>query len=297
MDGRDFQLLSLLYQDPLRSHAALGRALGVTPAAARRRLARLQARGVLRGFWALPSASALGLEERILAFEGGRWGERDVRRTLAVPGVVWVARKHDGDLTVQTFTKAGSAAAGRAVSSILGRPPARTHASHGQPLGDAGRLDRLDWRVMAAVVADPTASVGQLAVATGLSAKTVRKRREAMRTAGLLDIQPLLGSLEEEGMLLFHVGVFSRKPLAWKAVKAAEPSTVLVHRIDDPPSLYLFCHAPDLGAAFALQDRLRSIAGVTEVRPSINRELLVNVPRLQAWVNERLAADGTTTTV
>jgi DNA-binding Lrp family transcriptional regulator len=286
VDRRDFQLLSLLYQDPLRSHASLGRSLGVTPAAARRRLERLRERGVLQGWWALPAASALGLEERILAFEGGRWDDAAARRALQAPGVVWVALKHDGDATVQVYAEPGRPTDPGA-EKALGRAPARTHANRGRPHAP---LTALDWRVVAAVLDAPAATVGPLAQASGLSPKTVRRRREALRGAGLLDVQPLLGPLEEEGLLLFHVGVFARRPLAWEAVEAAAPGAVLVHRIDDPPSLYLFCQAPDLGGAFALKERLQALPGVADVRLSVNRALLVNTPRLRAWVADRLRA-------
>ncbi|MEO8207991.1 MAG: Lrp/AsnC family transcriptional regulator [Chloroflexota bacterium] len=66
LDRIDAQLLELLQEDGRRSYAELGSAVGISGPAAHERVKKLEARGVITGYMARVSPSAVGLA--ILAF-------------------------------------------------------------------------------------------------------------------------------------------------------------------------------------------------------------------------------------
>lgn len=60
MDEVDSKILSLLVADGRRTYGDIGRHVSLSPPAVKRRVDRLRARGVLRGFTAVVDHSALG---------------------------------------------------------------------------------------------------------------------------------------------------------------------------------------------------------------------------------------------
>jgi DNA-binding Lrp family transcriptional regulator len=66
LDTTDRRILELLVEDARRSASAIGRLVGLSPPAAKRRLDRLEADGVIRGYTAILDHTRLG--EHISAF-------------------------------------------------------------------------------------------------------------------------------------------------------------------------------------------------------------------------------------
>lgn len=62
LDGTDEQILELLVQDGRRSASEVGRLVGLSPAAAKRRIDRLEAIGVITGYTAMVDHAKLGGE-------------------------------------------------------------------------------------------------------------------------------------------------------------------------------------------------------------------------------------------
>lgn len=62
MDDVDAQIVSLLRDDGRRSYAAIGRAVGLSTAAVKRRVERLESEGVIQGYAAMVDRDRLGLE-------------------------------------------------------------------------------------------------------------------------------------------------------------------------------------------------------------------------------------------
>jgi Lrp/AsnC family transcriptional regulator, leucine-responsive regulatory protein len=60
LDGADRRILSLLLEDARRSASEIGRLVGLSPAAAKRRIDRLEHAGVIRGYTAILDHAALG---------------------------------------------------------------------------------------------------------------------------------------------------------------------------------------------------------------------------------------------
>ncbi|MDA0182911.1 Lrp/AsnC family transcriptional regulator [Solirubrobacter phytolaccae] len=62
MDDVDERIVSLLREDGRRSYASLGRVVGLSTAAVKRRVERLESDGVIQGYVAMVNRGKLGLE-------------------------------------------------------------------------------------------------------------------------------------------------------------------------------------------------------------------------------------------
>lgn len=98
IDATDEEILSLLVDDGRRSASEVGRKVGLSPAAAKRRIDRLEAAGIIRGYTALLDHGKLGSD--IEAFTelsfAGRTQVDDIDGTVA-----------DLPELVESFTVAG----------------------------------------------------------------------------------------------------------------------------------------------------------------------------------------------
>lgn len=287
MDDRDFRLLLYLQQDTLQSHASLGRRLGLTAPAVRQRLAHLEERGILRGFWSTVPASRFGRYEHILRFEGKQWSEAEARAALAGPDVVWVSRKHDGSFSIQIYPATPDPDTSK-LEKVLGQRGSIMASGPKPP--DSRTLTAADWRIIRELVAGPRMRVARLAERTGLTPKTARRRRAQLVARGDLEPAPILFETQEPGTIIFHAAVFMDRLPDLSALMKAIPGSFVVHELQDPPAAYLFCRAEELAGVWAAEARLRSIPGVTQLRLTIDREFLPNVPHLQEWATQELEA-------
>jgi Lrp/AsnC family transcriptional regulator, leucine-responsive regulatory protein len=91
MDEIDGKIISLLVQDARRSYGDIGRQVSLSAPAVKRRVDRLRARGVLRGFTAVVDHSALGASTEALIelfYAPGTLLDEVTRRLEAYPEVV-----------------------------------------------------------------------------------------------------------------------------------------------------------------------------------------------------------------
>jgi DNA-binding Lrp family transcriptional regulator len=98
LDAVDHQILELLVDDGRRSASELGRQVGLSPAAAKRRIDRLEQLGVIRGYRAVLDYARLGSEIEAfveLRFAGATQVD-DIERAVSGLGEV-----------VEAFTTAG----------------------------------------------------------------------------------------------------------------------------------------------------------------------------------------------
>jgi Lrp/AsnC family leucine-responsive transcriptional regulator len=91
IDGMDRKILALLQQDGRRPLADVGRAVGLSTPAVKRRVDRLEACGVIRGYAAVVDASKLGAGFEAIAeiYCADRTAPRDVLASVeGIPEVV-----------------------------------------------------------------------------------------------------------------------------------------------------------------------------------------------------------------
>jgi len=103
----DRKILALLQQEGRRSFADIGRAVGLSTPAVKRRVDRLEAAGVIRGYTAIVDASKLGFGFEAIAelYCADRTAPRDLLESVAgipeVVSAVTVSGEPDAVLRVQ----------------------------------------------------------------------------------------------------------------------------------------------------------------------------------------------------
>lgn len=283
MDKKDFRLLVALGEDARQSLQALGRRVGLSAPAVRDRIARLKERGIIQGYWLSMDPAIVGRANLLLNY-AGEFTRAQAAAALAAPEVAWVAWKIDGALTVQLFTADEQAAAAR-MSKLLGGKPAWSGLSQS---GWTGRLTAADWRIVDALIDDPLMPVAALAQAVNLSPKTVRKRLGLLTSTEAVYIVAHMGYADDAGDLVFDLAVSG--PATFAQLHPVIGDAFLIHEVTDPPRKYMMCRAGSLGELSGITHNLEKLRGVTEVRVSINRELILARDFHHALVRERIAA-------
>ena len=283
MDAKDFRLLVALDEDGRRSFQALGRVVGLSAPAVRDRLRRLEARGILQGYWVSVDPAIFGRENLLLFFDG-EWSRNDAAKLLDATDVAWVAWKVDGGVTVQLWPReVARTIAG--ISRVVGRPPSWRGVSRS---AWSGTLSGLDWRVLDVLVDAPRASVDQLSASAGLSPKTVRQHLRNLVRSEAIYVVPRLGFLEDSGDLVCHLLVSGTA--AFPEVRRVLGDATLIHETTEPPRKYVFCRADSLGDLTARTHALERLSGVSSVQVTLNREMLLGTAYVHGLVRERIGA-------
>lgn len=276
VDARDFELVGALCQDPLATHEALARGIGRSASAVRKRLQSLHDAGILDGFVAVPDAGALqrkglGVSWRVLA---------SALDLLAIPGTVWAGTTIDGSSGALAYVHDTDAWLKAAVDTVGhdAEEVFETQTYSGPPLG------RMDLRVLRAILEAPRADAVSLAEASGLSAKTVRKRREALLESGAVRIEPVIFG-ERSGSIMFQIST-SCEPRLLPAVKKA-----LVDHAQLPDIGSLHCilsQAPSLAEKAKRLQAIRDL-GVDFVEVLLNDDFTWNTAGVVAIIDDEIA--------
>lgn len=254
----------------------------------RRRILDLRARGVFEGFVALPAASTFGLFDVGMAF----YQDRSVPTAdiFAVPGVISEAVLYDDCQYVLAYgLPEGLAATKAQLVPMFGVEPDREI----RPAPRAGlgpeRFGPLDWRVMRAFVDQPRASLAELAQATGLTARTVGARRDALISAGAVDAWPLLRSGRSGGAIYFHVTVWGASKAELAAALERHVRHTVISDSADPPMLYAFCQAKDLVEQQRIVRALEADDVVDDVRLILTLSYDVAVDNVRGLIDAQIA--------
>lgn len=202
--------------DPLGTHEKWGRAIQRSASTVRKRLAALIERRILQGFSARPVAEVLGLQA-----VGATWDTAvDLDALFALEGTVMGGTTIDGKTHVGAYCDDPGAWLA-AASDLAGRDPTMTIPG---PPYTGPAMGPLELRVMTALVQAPRGSAEELAAICGLSAKTVRKRRDAIVAAGAVEIEPVV-RIGRSGAIAYHVHVHCRREDAGAVFAALEETS------------------------------------------------------------------------
>lgn len=281
MDSKDFRLLVALYENARQSYRTLGRRVSLSAPAVRDRLKRLEDRGVLQGYWLYPDPAVFSRND-LMIFYKGDWKRQDALRALSVNDVVFVTWKLDGGLSVQTWPMDPKKTV-KDLSGFLGsRPSAQTFTkSQAHP-----KVGLVGWRIMDALVDDPTMPFEQLVAETHLSPKTVRKHLQSLIQTESVFIMPRLGSLADSGELVYNLAVTG--PVGFSDLRQVLGEAFLISNTEQPPMKYLLCSANDLSDVTSRTRAARKLLGVESVELTINRELFVGRDFLHAQIREMI---------
>ena len=289
MDLRDFQILLELNRHPFSSPGAIGKALGVTGNAVKARLDRMKAEGLLNGFFVMPVSAVFGRHWHVFPYLDVE-PEPDLQEILDVEDVVNVWRGRPRTIMVNTYSRTRGGAPSPKLAEVLHCPPsgvALPDAPNRFSANDAV-LSPLDWRVIEALLDRPRAPLADLARATQLSPRTVRKRRDSLVSKGLLGIIPNLDTSRESGLIVYsgHVATKTRADLD----RLHLPGLSVLRQLFDPPAAWVIGHAATYAELQQVELKLLSIPGVISAQLVPSRGGALATERLRGWIQDELRA-------
>lgn len=283
MDPLDFRILVAAFEDPRQGYRSIGRQVGLSAPAVRARMQRLTEQKVLNGYALAPVPILFRREQRIALFQGD-WSRAAVEAVLRCPDVAWVAWKVDGGVSVEVWPRPGTDAISP-VTATLGTTPFFQTVSPAPALRPANPLD---WRIIDALLDDPTSSDGAVVDRTGLSPKTVRHRLAGLLGDGLISISPRIGSLSASGDVLYTITILG--PVPFSEVRHALGDAALLRQVSAPPAQYALCRAAHLAEVTTRTAALKRLPGVESAFVSLNREQLHNLSFVRALIRHEIEA-------
>lgn len=292
MDGRDFEILVGMLEDPTISYQALGRTVGLSGTSVKTRLDRMQEEGPLKGWVGLPHAAVFDRASVIYWATPGREVRGRLEEVLEVDPVVWVSLLPTHEVAVHTYQAPGSAGA-LELEEVLGASVEGGGGLAPWPGDQADTvLSSLDWRLIRHLVSEPRLSVTELVERTGLTRNTVSKRRGRLFGEGLVALFPLLEQARSPGLVLYSVVVQVQGPEVRSEVQDALPGAVpVVHGEgkQGQPGTTFMGYANTLAEVTIAHEAVVALEGVEEAHLIMDVERLVAVERLEAWVEEEIA--------
>ncbi len=288
MDERDFRIIVELQRNPFASAQALGRVAGVSGAAVQARLGRLRERGTLRGLALVLASEAYGREERLFFYPAPP-NQPSLEDITEIEDVTFASRGHPDTYVVMVSGYEPPTKAPAELTQLIGTqpaaiakmtPPTRTPA-------DVTALSPLDWRVLPALLDNPRAPLNVLAKRTGLSARTVRNRRDRLLSAGLFWVLLDLDATRESGLIVFGASITVSDEETLRGLRI--PGAVRLSRNTDPPGMYFIGRAETLAAVRDLEDHLKGTLGATNVFFTIPRGQRAATSRIVTWAREERA--------
>ena len=281
MDSKDFRLIVALYGNARQSYRSLGQRVSLSAPAVRDRLKRLEDRRILQGYWLYPDPAIFNRND-LMIFYNGDWKREDALKALSVDDVVFVTWKLDGALSIQTWPLDPKKTVKDLSASLDARPSGQTFTeAQVHP-----RVGPIDWRIMDALVDDPTMPFEQIVAETGISPKTVRKRLQSLIQTETIFILPRLGSLADSGELVYHLAVTGN--IGFNDLRRVLGEALLISSSNRPPMKYLLCKANDLSDVTSRTQAARKLPGVQAVELTLNRELLVGREFLHTLIREKI---------
>ncbi len=282
MDAIDGRLIARLMQEPLAPMKALCDVTGLTRNAVRARLERLRGEGILVGFNAMPNAALFGRTGIVAVFPPPAVANPPLEAVLAVEEVVSVSTNHDNVLAAIVYVEDGKIP--EALVRVMGGPPARTFVQRSAPLRPPGAvLSGPQWRVLEALISKPRASLREVSLETGLTAKVIRRHRATLFEGGFAQVQALILSARSNGTTLFEIyvqGPAAREPAA--ITRSLQPSWI-IDRLDEPVGVLLLAMAENVGDAVAAVNKARAIEGVDHAELIFGHDHLWARERIEGW--------------
>src|SRR3989454_7333766 len=282
MDSKDFRLVVAIHENPRLSSRALGQRVSLSAPAVRERLNRLEARGILQGYWLYIDPYALDRED-LMVFYRGDWQREDALKALNVEDVAFVAWKVDGSLSVQVWPRDRAKPIKDLTMALEASPSGQTFTRRHE---EGHRLSLIDLRIMDALVDDPLTPFEELVKRTGLSPKTVRKHLQLLIKDEVIFIMPRLGSLAEPGDLVYHLTVTGT--VGRNELRRVLGEALVVSETSEPPFKYLLCRADDLAEGTVRTQAVRRLSGVDSVEVTLNKELLVGKEFVHSLIREKI---------
>lgn len=290
VDEKDFRILAHLARDPFASNEKTGRALGLSGNSVKRRLESLVAEGVVPTTWLLPVPQIFRRHSRIFVYKDVAKPDEAIEFALRIDPVVWSGYDVDRSFHVHAYTQTPDAAAPGDLVKFLGEPAFSVSPPFYQSDPNEAVLSSLDLRILLVLVRQPRASLKELAAATGLSPKTVRRRRDAMFANGLFILFPVIHVARARGLVLYNAYAQGAKvPSNAQRILSALPRCRLITTRTNPPGVWMIGWADSMAEVADVEARLRSLPGVERAGVIMRQRVDFAVDRIEGWIREELA--------
>lgn len=288
MDDADLRIVNAILREPLAPVASVARAARLGDSATRARIKRLRDEGTLGQVAAIPNGALLGMRYVVALYSGQDW-----RQMLQEPDVVGCSVNHEGVVAPTLLVREGLP---DHLLETYGAPE-RTFVQHDAPLTPAGtELSDMQWRILAAFVARPTATDRDLARTTGVGARTVKRHREAFVRGGHGRLEVQMRSLSGDHALFY---LYVQGPGSHDAGVAERLRTVLrgvwvQQQLAEPRGVLLFCAADRLAtAAAAPRFAMEEVPGIEHAELVVSLDGAYDTDRLVAAVEAAARAAST----
>lgn len=290
VDEKDFQILAHLSRDPFASNERIGRALGLSGNTAKKRIERLEGDGVMPSTWLLPVPQVFRRHSRMFVYQNVKRAAHAIDVAIKADPVVWAGLDPDGSFHVHAYTESPNADPPLSLLKLLGEPAFAVSPPFSRPSKDLVVLSSLDWRILLVLVRQPRARLQKVGTLTGLSPKTVRRRRTAMFANGLFLLFPVIPVARSRGLLLYNAYIHGPATTSnAQAILSAFPRCRLVTVGTDPPGLWLICWAHSIAEVAQNEERMRGFPGVERAGIAMPLRVDFAVERVEGWIRDELA--------
>jgi DNA-binding Lrp family transcriptional regulator len=290
VDEKDFQILAHLARDPFASNEKIGRALGLSGNSIKRRIEALVAEGVVPSTWLLPVPQIFRRHSRIFVYEDFAKPDESIDLALKTDPVVWAGFDVDRSFHIHTYTLTPDAAAPDDLVNVIGEPAFAVSPPFSELTQNEAVLSSLDLRILLVLIRRPRASLKEVAAATGLSAKTVRRHRDAMFANGLFILFPVIHVARARGLVLYNAYAQGAKvPPDAQRILSALPRCRLITTRTNPPGVWMICWADSMAEVADMEARLRALPGVERAGIIMRQRVDFAVDRLEGWIREEIA--------
>jgi DNA-binding MarR family transcriptional regulator len=293
VDEKDFQILSHLARNPFVSNEKVGRELGLSGNSIKRRIDGLVAEGVVPSTWLLPIPQVFRRHSRIFVYQDVARPAEAIQAAVETDPVVWAGVDLDRSFHVHAYAELPEAAAPERLVKLLGEPAFAVSPPFFRPTPEEAALSSLDLRILLVLVRRPRAPLKEIATATGLAPKTVRRRRDAMFANGLFLLFPVIHVAQSRGLVLYNAYVHGPKiPSNAQGILSSTPRCRLVTTRTDPPGVWLICWAESIAEVSAVEGHLRNLPGVERAGIVMRLRVDFAVERVEGWIRDELAKWG-----
>jgi len=293
VDEKDFQILARLARDPFASNERIGGSLGLSGNSVKRRIESLIAEGVVPSTWLFPIPQIFNRHSRIFVYKDMAKPEAAIDVALQTDPVVWAGFDVDRSFHAHTYATTPDAAPPPELVKALGEPSFAVSPPFSEATAAEAAVSSIDLRILAVLMRQPRAPLKEIADATGLSAKTVRRHREAMFANGSFMLFPVIHAAQARGLVLYNAyAQGAAVPSDVQRILSALPRCRLITTRTNPPGVWLIGWANSMAEVADVDAHVRGLPGVERSGIIMRQRVDFAVERVEGWIQEDLARWG-----
>ena len=293
VDEKDFQILARLARDPFASNEGIGGSLGLSGNSIKRRIESLVAEGVVPGTWLFPIPQIFRRHSRIFVYRDMAKPEAAIDVALRADPIVWAGFDVDRSFHAHAYATTPDAAPPPELVKALGEPSFAVSPPFSGATATEAAVSSIDLRILAVLMRQPRAPLKEIAATTGLSAKTVRRHREAMFANGSFMLFPVIHAAQARGLVLYNAyAQGAAVPSKVQPILSALPRCRLITTRTNPPGVWLIGWANSMAEVADVDAHLRGLPGVERSGIIMRQRVDFAVERVEGWIQEDLARWG-----